>query len=95
METAFLHGVLGEGEEVYMDCPEGLDHEEDECLLLLKTLYGLKQLARTFFLTLTKVMMEARFQPSKRSYEGDAPGYQVSIGHPEPWIEAGPKALLQ
>ena len=65
VETAFLHRVLGEGEEVYMDCPEGLDHEDNECLLLLKTLYRLKQSARAFFLTFTKVMMEARFQPSK------------------------------
>jgi hypothetical protein len=39
--TAFLNGDLKE--EMYMDCPEGLEHEDDECLLLLKTIYGLVQ----------------------------------------------------
>ena len=65
VETMFLHGILGEGEEVYMDCPEGLEHEANECLLLLKTICRLKQSARAFFLTFSKVMTEAGFQPSK------------------------------
>ena len=43
VETAFLHGVLGKGEEIYMDCPEGMVHTEDECLLLENTIYGLVQ----------------------------------------------------
>ena len=47
VETAFLHGDLEE--EIYMDCPEGLDHENDECLLLQKTIYGLVQSARQFY----------------------------------------------
>ena len=34
IETAFLHGVMGAGEEIYMDCPEGMDAGLDECLLL-------------------------------------------------------------
>jgi hypothetical protein len=33
---AFLHGVLDKGEEIYMDCPMGMVHQEDECLLLKK-----------------------------------------------------------
>ena len=41
IETAFLHGVLGPGEEIYMDCPEGLGAQSDECLLLVKTIYSL------------------------------------------------------
>jgi hypothetical protein len=49
VETAFLHGDLEEGQEIYMDCPESLEHEEDECLLLQKTIYGLVQSARQFF----------------------------------------------
>ena len=65
VETAFLHGTLGEGEELCMDCPEGLEHETNKCLLLLKTICGLKQSARAFFLTFSKVMIEAGFQPSK------------------------------
>ena len=43
VETVFLHGILGEGEEIYMDCPKGMVHSEDECLLLEKTIYGLVQ----------------------------------------------------
>ena len=39
--TAFLTGDLEE--EIYMECPEGLEHEDDEVLLLLKTIYGLVQ----------------------------------------------------
>ncbi len=47
VETAFLHGDLEE--EIYMDCPEGLEHDPDECLLLQKTIYGLVQSARQFY----------------------------------------------
>jgi hypothetical protein len=45
--TAFLNGDLEE--EIYMDCPEGLEQEDDECLLLLKTIYGLVQSSRQVF----------------------------------------------
>ena len=41
VETAFLHGDLKE--QIYMDCPEGMEHKEDECLLLIKSIYGLVQ----------------------------------------------------
>ena len=47
VETAFLHGDLDE--DIYMDCPEGLEANEDECLQLLKTIYGLVQAARQYF----------------------------------------------
>jgi hypothetical protein len=46
-ERAFLHGDLEE--EIYMDCPDGLDHEVWGCLQLLKTIYGLVQAARAFY----------------------------------------------
>ena len=64
IETAFLHGLLGEEEQVYMMCPEGMPHEKDECLHLLKTLYGLVQAARAFFLRLRTVLIEAGFAQS-------------------------------
>jgi hypothetical protein len=32
-----------------MNCPEGLDHDPDDCLLLQKTIYGLVQSARQFY----------------------------------------------
>jgi hypothetical protein len=47
VETAFLHGDLEK--ESYMDCPDGLDQEVLECLLLLKMIYGLVQAARAFY----------------------------------------------
>jgi Reverse transcriptase (RNA-dependent DNA polymerase)/gag-polypeptide of LTR copia-type len=47
VETAFLNGDLEE--EIYMDCPQGMEHEPDECLLLTKTIYGLVQSARQYF----------------------------------------------
>jgi Reverse transcriptase (RNA-dependent DNA polymerase) len=43
VEVAFLNGDLEE--EIYMKCPRGMEHEEGECLLLLKALYGLVQAA--------------------------------------------------
>jgi len=46
VETAFLAGDLEE--LIYMDCPEGMEHEDDECLLLIKTIYGLVQSARQY-----------------------------------------------
>ena len=36
VETAFLHGMFDKEHEVFMDCPDGMDAEPDECLLLLK-----------------------------------------------------------
>jgi hypothetical protein len=49
VEKAFLHGDLEEGQEIYMNYPESLELEEDECLLLQKMIYGLVQSARQFF----------------------------------------------
>ena len=46
VETAFLMGDLKE--RIYMDCPKGMDHKPDECLLLEKTIYGLVQSARRY-----------------------------------------------
>jgi histone deacetylase 1/2 len=65
VETAFLHGLLADGEEIYMDCPDGLEHENDECLFLLKTIYGLVQAARAFFKKLIKVLQLIGFTQSK------------------------------
>jgi hypothetical protein len=44
VETAFLYGDLDE--EIYMECPEGMSIDHDECLLLQKSIYGLVQAAR-------------------------------------------------
>jgi len=47
-----------------MECPDGMDHEEWECLLLLKTIYGLVQAARAFFMKYLKVLKLCGFTPS-------------------------------
>ena len=64
VETAFLHGILEEGEEIYMDCPEGMEHQEDECVLLEKTIYGLVQSARAYYKKFTAVLLEEGFTQS-------------------------------
>ncbi len=51
VETAFLYGNLEE--EIYMKCPDGLSEvdntDEDDCLLLNKSIYGLVQAARQWW----------------------------------------------
>ena len=39
--TAFLHGELETGEEVYMECPQGMNQPKNKVLLLMKTIFGL------------------------------------------------------
>jgi Reverse transcriptase (RNA-dependent DNA polymerase) len=62
VETAFLHGELEE--EIYMDCPKGLTHKNDECLRLKKALYGLVQSARQFYKKFTKILKDIGFEQS-------------------------------
>ena len=64
VETAFLNGVLGIGEEIFMDCPEGMECEDDDCALLEKTIYGLVQSARAYFKKAVKVLIEIGFKQS-------------------------------
>ena len=58
--TAFLNGDLEE--EIYMDCPEGLEQEDDECLLLLKTIYGLVQSSRQCHAKFSGILKKIGFQ---------------------------------
>jgi hypothetical protein len=60
VETAYLHGDLEE--EIYMDCPEGPEHDKSECLLLYKTIYGLVQSARQFFKELVACLKSIGFK---------------------------------
>ena len=62
VETAFLLGKLEE--EIYMECPEGLEKEEDEILLLQQTIYGLVQSAREFFRLMVRLLKKEGFQQS-------------------------------
>ena len=58
--TAFLNGDLEE--EIYMDYPEGLEQEDDECLLLLKTIYGLVQSSRQYHAKFSGILKKIGFQ---------------------------------
>ena len=63
VETAFLHGDLEE--EIYMDCPEGMEGgSPDKCLKLEKTIYGLVQSARMFFKKTVKKLEDIGFVQS-------------------------------
>jgi hypothetical protein len=53
--TAFLNGELEE--EIYMDCPDGMEHRANECLLLEKTIYGLVQSARQYFKKFSDILV--------------------------------------
>jgi len=55
INTTFLYSKLDE--EIYTNLPEGLTGFDDECLLLLKSLYGLVQAAQQWckqFVTILK-----------------------------------------
>jgi Reverse transcriptase (RNA-dependent DNA polymerase) len=59
VEIAFLHGDLDE--EIYMNYFPGLEHQPDECVLLLKALYSLVQAAHQFFRKFTDIMKSIGF----------------------------------
>ena len=62
IETAFLYGELDE--EIYMKVPEGLsvhlntEYNEEDCVILDKSIYGLVQGARQFHRKLISVLMK-------------------------------------
>ena len=64
IERAFLHGVLEENEQVYMNCPEGLDHKDGQAVMLIKTIYGLVQASRAYFLLMVKTLKGFDFEQS-------------------------------
>ncbi len=60
VESAFLYGDLDE--EIYMELPGGMTGFEDECLLLLKAIYGLVQAARQWHKKLIEVLKKIGFK---------------------------------
>jgi Reverse transcriptase (RNA-dependent DNA polymerase) len=62
VEAAFLNGDLEE--VIYMECPLGMEHEDDEVLLLKKLLYGLVQSARQFFKKYSTILKKIGFTQS-------------------------------
>ena len=62
VETAFLHGDLKE--EIFMEIPPGMEASKDECLILKKTIYGLVQSARQFYVKLVDALKGCGFEGS-------------------------------
>jgi hypothetical protein len=56
IEVAFLNGDLEE--LIYMNTPPGVEADDDECVLLQKSLYGLVQSARQFFKKFSAVLRQ-------------------------------------
>ena len=59
VETAFLYGELEEN--IYMKCPDGLTIKKSRCLKLNKTIYGLVQSARQWWVRLVNDLRERNF----------------------------------
>ena len=64
---AFLHGQFADGERVYMEVPKRWrgHYAANSVLLLLRTIYGLKQAAMAFWRELLKVMKIIGIESSK------------------------------
>jgi len=60
IDVAFLNGDLEE--EIFMDCPKGLENEDDECLLLKRTIYGLVQSARMYNLKFRDILLKLGYK---------------------------------
>ena len=62
VKTAFLYGDLND--EVYMEIPDHIKTKDNEgmVILLSRTLYGLKQAAQSWWMTLGKSMKDMGFQ---------------------------------
>ena len=68
VETAFLYGNLKE--QIFMDCPPGLEGVTDEdALLLLQCIYGLVQAARQYHKKFVAILRDIGFK------EGDVEPY--------------------
>ena len=58
IQGALLHGEFNDGENLFMEIPEGFRESchANKVLLLLRTIYGLKQAAKAFWKFLLKLM---------------------------------------
>jgi Reverse transcriptase (RNA-dependent DNA polymerase) len=96
VEVAFLNGDLEE--QIYMECPRGLEHEGGECLILLKALYGLVQAVWQFFLKFSSIM--TTWVPKKSSsslymIKGEYDDLTVVIVHVDDCYVIGNEKSLQ
>lgn len=66
INNAFLHGDLSE--EIYMKMPEGIPNLHNLVCKLKKSLYGLKQASRQWFVRLTSELINQGFSQSLNDY---------------------------
>jgi len=99
---AFLTGEFKEDMELYMEIPQGFEkyYPEGWVLLLLKTIYGLKQSAKMFWLKLLSVMKILSFRQSKADpclyYKWTGIGLVLIVSWVDDILICGPKpAVLQ
>jgi hypothetical protein len=67
VKGAFLTGFFSRGEELYMEIPEGFEefYSSEHVLLLLKTIYGLKQAAFEYWKKLLEALKDQGLERSK------------------------------
>ena len=97
VETAFLLGDLKE--VIFMDCPEGMEHEDDECLLLEKTIYGLRQSARAYHEAWKAVLLKLGFKQCPADHclfmRQDHRGICIILCHVDDNWTCGHKAAIE
>jgi hypothetical protein len=67
VKGAFLCGNFENGENIYMEVPQGFErfYPKNTVLLLLKTIYGLKQAALAFWRELLKALLYMKYNRNK------------------------------
>ena len=67
IQGAFLHGLFKDNEQLFMEIPEGFEkyyNPNTELLLLLRTIYGLKNAAMAFWKELLKCFKSMGYEKS-------------------------------
>ena len=100
IQGAFLHGIFEKGERLYMKVPEGMEHhyKGQVVLLLLKTIYGLKQAAYQFWLMLLRAFGSMNYQRSRADpclyFRHTNQGLVMWISWVDDCLVVGPKEMV-
>jgi hypothetical protein len=97
IQGAFLHGEFDQGEEIHMEVPQGFEKHYDPMyyvLLLLKTIYGLKQSAFQFWKTILLCFSSMGFVRSKADpclyFKWSREGLVLWVSWIDDWLVMGP-----
>ena len=97
IHVAFLNGDLEE--EIFMDCPQGLEHEEDECVLLKRTIYGLVQSARMYNLKFRDILLKIGYKQCECEpclfYRKNELGMAILVSYVDDNAIAGDEAAIK